>query len=155
MTDMTVNQETCIPDVHKDEKKRTENRLRAVRAGPWYVALYIFGILMLRVFTINTSASMPYGIYMRLPAIGIEKGDLIEFDNPMNQNMWGVNVRHGLLKRVTDINEDGMYYVLGEHPLSYDSRYYGWIGKEYIKHKIWRIWTPENIPSKPKEYLYD
>lgn len=135
--------------------KRMTDGLSMVRAGPRYAALFIFGVLMLRIFTMNVSASMPPGIYMRLPPVGIEKGDLIEFDNPMNSDMWGVGVRHGLLKRVTDISEDGMYYVLGEHPLSYDSRYYGWIGKEYVKHKIWQIWVPENIPLMPKEYLYD
>lgn len=112
----------------------------AVRKIPLYVSLWLFGLLMLRIFTLNVSGSMPLGLYMRLPPFEISTGDLVELDNPLLPGLWNVNVRSGLLKRVTDISSDGLYYVRGEDPYSYDSRFYGWVGEEYITHKVLAIW---------------
>lgn len=112
---------------------------------------------LVRVFPINYTASMPFGLYMRLPAWNIKEGDLVEVDNPLDSSAWGVYNRHGLLKQVDHINEDGTYYVLGENEYSYDSRYFGAVGKEYIKSKLIPLWTTYNLPEwlqKEEEIIY-
>lgn len=109
-------------------------------------ALAVFFILV-KLFPINYTASMPFGLYMRLPAWNIEEGDLVELDNPLDASAWGVHTRHGLLKRVDHINEDGTYYVLGEDEYSYDSRWFGAVGKEYIKSKLIPVWTTYELPD--------
>lgn len=110
------------------------------------IAVLVF-LILVRLFPINTTASMPYGVYMRLPAWNIKVGDLVELDNPMDSSYLGVYDKHGLLKRVDHINEDGTYYVLGEHERSYDSRYFGAVDKSYIKSKLIPIWTTKELPD--------
>lgn len=110
------------------------------------IAVIVF-LALVRLFPINTTASMPYGVYMRLPAWNIKEGDLVELDNPIDSSYLGVYDKHGLLKRVDHINEDGTYYVLGEHELSYDSRYFGSVDKSYIKSKLIPIWTTTELPD--------
>ena len=112
---------------------------------------------LVRVFPVNYTASMPFGLYMRLPAWNIKEGDLVEVDNPLDSSKWGVYNRHGLLKQVDHINEDGTFYVLGESEYSYDSRYFGAVGKEYIKSKLIPLWTTYNLPEwlqKEEEIIY-
>jgi type IV secretory pathway protease TraF len=111
------------------------------------IAVVVF-LALLHFFPINYTASMPFGLYMRLPAWNIQEGDLVELDNPMEDSSHlGVYVRHGLLKRVDHINEDGTYYVLGESELSYDSRYFGDVDKKYIKHRLIPLWTTYELPE--------
>lgn len=98
---------------------------------------------------------MPFGIYMRLPAWNIKEGDLVELDNPMDSSYLGVNVKHGLLKRVERIESDGSYYVLGEHELSYDSRYFGSVEKKYIKSKLIPILTTKELPQYLQKHDID
>ena len=112
-----------------------------------FVLLTSTVLLLIRCFPLNVTASMPYGLYMRLPPWNIKEGDLVELDNPMDSSSLGVYVQHGLLKKVDHINEDGTYYVLGEHELSYDSRYFGAIEKKYITSKIIPIWTTKELPE--------
>lgn len=117
----------------------------------------IIVLTLIRVFPVNYTASMPFGLYMRLPAWNIKEGDLVEVDNPLDSSAWGVYSRHGLLKQVDHINEDGTYYVLGENEYSYDSRYFGAVGKEYIKSKLIPLWTTYNLPEwlqKEEEIIY-
>lgn len=121
-----------------------------LRKAAVLAAAVLLVIGLVKLFPINITASMPYGLYMRLPAWNIKEGDLVELDNPMEDSSHlGVYVRHGLLKRVERINEDGTYYVLGESELSYDSRYFGDVEKKYIKSRLIPIWTAYELP----EYL--
>lgn len=112
-----------------------------------FILLTSMALLLIRCFPLNVTASMPYGLYMRLPPWNVKEGDLVELDNPMDSSSLGVYVQHGLLKKVDHINEDGTYYVLGEHELSYDSRYFGAIEKKYITSKIIPIWTTKKLPK--------
>ena len=45
-----------------------------------------------------------------------------------------------LLKRVAVIDEHGKLFVLGEHPKSLDSRVFGWIDRQAIRHRLVRVW---------------
>lgn len=45
-----------------------------------------------------------------------------------------------LLKRVASIDDRGALYLVGEHPKSLDSRMFGWIDSEAIKHRLVRVW---------------
>ena len=45
-----------------------------------------------------------------------------------------------LLKRVAVIDGDGNLFVLGEHPKSLDSRVFGWIDRQAIRHRLVRVW---------------
>lgn len=121
------------------------------------IGALIIVFTLVKVFPINYTASMPFGLYMRLPAWNIKEGDLVEVDNPLDSSKWGVYHRHGLLKRVDHINEDGTYYVLGEDEYSYDSRYFGAVGKEYLKSKLIPLWTTYNLPEwlqKEEDIIY-
>ena len=55
--------------------------------------------------------------------------------------------RRGLLKMVESVTEDGLYVVKGDHPYSYDSRYFGAVGRDYIKHKLVPVFTFKELPS--------
>lgn len=104
-------------------------------------------LLSFHFFPLNITPSMPYGLYMRIPARHVKVGDLVEIKNPLDSSVWGVYNTSGLLKEVKEINEEGLFYVLGEHPLSYDSRYFGYIGEEYIEHKVVPIFVFNNLPA--------
>ena len=113
-------------------------------------AAFIALMILLYIFPINYTASMPFGIYMRLPAWNVKAGDLVELDNPLpaeESEALGVYERRGLLKRVKSINDDGTYYVLGEHELSYDSRYFGNVDKELIRWRLVPVFTGTNLPE--------
>lgn len=45
-----------------------------------------------------------------------------------------------LLKQVAVIDEHGNLFVLGEHPKSLDSRLFGWIDRQAIRHRLVRVW---------------
>lgn len=104
-------------------------------------------LLAFRFFPLNVTPSMPFGVYLRLPAIGIGEGDYVSLDNPLATGAFGVQIRTGILKRVESITDEGLYVVRGEHELSYDSRYYGAIGKEYIRNKLLPLITFRNLPD--------
>lgn len=107
-------------------------------------------LILFYIFPLNITASMPFGIYMRLPAWNIAVGDLVELDNPLSEEEseeLGVYERRGLLKRVERINEDGTVYVLGEHELSYDSRYFGSVERSCIKSRLIPVLTGYDLPE--------
>lgn len=112
---------------------------KLVRDGPLVIAMFLSVLLLACLVPINHTASMPFGLYLRLPAENLKVGDLVELDNPFYDS-FGVKARQGLLKEIVDI-KGGMYEVQGENELSYDSTYFGLVGEEYIKHKLIRIWT--------------
>ena len=105
-------------------------------------------------FPVNTTESMPFGIYMRLPKGDLKAGDLIELDNPLPVGSFGVNVKKGLLKKIDHIEEDGKYWVLGDHELSYDSRYFGAVDESLIKHRLKPIWVSKELPEIMKKDMY-
>lgn len=82
----------------------------------------------------NDSPSMPVGFYVRVPAWSVKVGDLVEVENPMGAGYLGVRALR-LLKRVVSI-DDGYYTVRGESELSYDSRYFGAVGRKEIISKL-------------------
>ena len=104
-------------------------------------------MLMFHFFPINITPSMPYGLYIRLPAWNVKEGDLVELDNPLAPGTFGVYKSGGLLKMVESVTEDGLYVVKGDHPYSYDSRYFGAVGRDYIKHKLVPVFTFKELPS--------
>lgn len=107
----------------------------------------IFLLLAFHLFPLNITPSMPYGIYLRLPALRIKVGDYVQIDNPFITGCFGVKVSGSLVKRVVEITEEQLFVLRGEHELSYDSRYFGAIGKEYIRYKLVPIITFETIPE--------
>lgn len=104
-------------------------------------------ILVFHFFPINITPSMPYGIYLRLPSWELETGDYVQIDNPFIPGCFGVKVSSSLVKRIVEITEDQLFVLQGNHELSYDSRYFGAIGKEYIRYKLIPIITFETIPE--------
>lgn len=113
---------------------------------PFIAALALICLAVPHFVQFNTSPSMPLGWYLRLPAWNIRVGDLIEFDNPLSQGSFGVELTTGIFKRVESI-EDGMYRVVGDDIRSYDSRFYGLLGKEYVRHKLVPLATFSEIPE--------
>ena len=107
------------------------------------VSVLIFLILVSLVLRLcvvyNDSPSMPVGFYLRIPAWSVEVGDLVEIENPMGAGYLGVRALR-LLKKVVSI-DDGYYTVRGDSELSFDSRYFGAIGKTEIKARILPILT--------------
>lgn len=87
----------------------------------------------------NDSPSMPVGFYVRVPAWSVKVGDLVEVENPMGAGYLGVRALR-LLKRVVSI-DDGYYTVRGESELSYDSRYFGAVGRREIISKLYPLKT--------------
>ncbi len=87
----------------------------------------------------NDSPSMPVGFYVKLPAWSVKVGDLVEVENPMGAGYLGVRALW-LLKRVASI-DDGYYTVRGDSALSYDSRYFGAVGRSAIKAELLPLMT--------------
>lgn len=98
---------------------------------PFALALLVIIPMLVWMVPYNRSVSMPYGLYLRLPAWNVEEGDVVQAVNPMVRGYMGSHGTDNLLKRVVKV-EDGMYTLRGEHPLSYDSRFFGALGEEYI-----------------------
>ena len=113
---------------------------------PFVVALMAVLVLFAHCVQFNTSPSMPLGWYLRVPAWNIRIGDLVEFDNPFEEGVFGVGISTGIFKRVERI-EDGMYWVRGDDPMSYDSRYFGLLGREYIRNKVVPLATFGEMPG--------
>lgn len=113
---------------------------------PFVVALVAVLVITAHVVQFNPSPSMPLGWYLRVPAWNIEVGDIVEFDNPLSEGTFGVDTSTGIFKRVEAI-EDGMYRVKGDHPMSYDSRYFGLIGREYIRNELKPLATFSELPE--------
>lgn len=111
------------------------------------IAFMVLTMLVFHFLPINVTQSMPYGLYLRLPAFYVKEGDYVELNNPMAKGFLGVDRTRGLCKRVDHITEEGLFYVLGEHELSYDSRYFGAVGKEYIEHKLLPVVTFKTLPD--------
>lgn len=119
---------------------------------PMLIALLIFPFVMLMAFPVNMTDSMPKGIYVRLPAIGrLEPGDLVQVESPMAHGYLGTNENGNLLKRIVSITEDGLYEVQGDTPLSYDSTFFGLIGREYIKARIIPLITETRGSKSPSD----
>ena len=114
--------------------------------APYLTALFLAVILGTLMIQPNQTHSMPYGLYLRLPAIGeLHEGDLVQVESPMRKGYVGSHGTTNLLKRIEKITDTGLYYVRGESEDSYDSRYFGFIGRDYIKARI----VPLIITSRP------
>lgn len=113
------------------------------------IATGLLLLMLLYLIPFNSTASMPYGWYLRLPATNLKVGDLVEIDNPLSGN-FGIEAETGLLKKIVGIEGD-LYELRGEDPeeglLSYDSRFFGLVGKEYIRHKVVPLATFREIPE--------
>lgn len=117
---------------------------KLIRDGPIVIVLFVFVVVLAHFVCINFTPSMPYGLYLRLPAWNLEVGDLVEMDNPFYES-FGVDAQKGLLKQITGIEGD-LYEVQGEGELSYDSTYFGLVGKEYISHRIIPLYVFRELP---------
>jgi type IV secretory pathway protease TraF len=126
--------------------KKVENWLKRklIRDGPIVLGVFCLVVLLGHFLCFNCTASMPYGLYLRLPAWNLEEGDLVELDNPFYES-FGVEAQRGLLKQITRIDGD-FYEVQGEGDLSYDSTYFGLVGKEYIRHRIIPLYVFRELP---------
>lgn len=89
-----------------------------------------FRILLSTVLVFNSSESMPRGFYLRVPG-SPTVGDYIIFNNP-NTQMVPVPL---LLKRIT-YEEDEGFIVSGNHPRSFDSRFYGAVDKKNVRRVV-------------------
>lgn len=110
------------------------------------LAVTAFCALLICLIPFNYTPSLPYGFYLRIPAWNIKVGDYVEIDNPLTPEMFGVNNTTHLMKRVVSI-QDGLYEVRGTHERSFDSRYFGLIGREYIHCRMVPLVTFDEIPS--------
>lgn len=114
--------------------------------APYLTALFLAVILGTLMIQPNRTHSMPYGLYLRFPAIGeLHEGDLVQVESPMRKGYVGSHGTTNLLKRIERITDTGLYYVRGESEDSYDSRYFGFIGRDYIKARV----VPLIITSRP------
>lgn len=114
--------------------------------GPYLLSLFITVLLGILMIQPNQTHSMPYGFYLRLPVIGtLHEGDLVQVESPMRKGYMGSHGTANLLKRIERITDTGLYYVRGESDDSYDSRYFGFIGRDYIKARV----VPLIITSRP------
>lgn len=84
----------------------------------------------------NDTESMPLGFYLRLPAWNVEEGDLVQAENPMQPGWLGVMTDDNLLKRVASISPEGLYELQGDHPYSFDSTFFGLVGRERIRAEL-------------------
>lgn len=85
-----------------------------------------------RHFAVNLSASMPRGLY-RIEGGSPKPGELAVFPVKALPVQWRGQTRaKRLLKGVIWQNES-LSYVRGEHPLSFDSRYYGSVETRFLK----------------------
>ena len=126
--------------------------------------------------SINTTASMPIGLYQAVDVDQIKIGDLVavKLKGEIEDLAVGRGYKHKdqlLLKRIVAAPGDtidvqhypalpadlaglimpkpklpltadpGMYFVAGDAPRSFDSRYFGLIGRESIKSVVRPIWT--------------
>lgn len=116
------------------ELKSIQGRFRLRRFVRILCFLLLLSFVCLAFLPVNTTESMPRGIYLRLPAINLAVGDIVQADNP-SPGMMGV-YEPNLVKRISAITEDGMYYLSGESELSFDSRWFGAVNKDGIRAKL-------------------
>lgn len=121
---------------------------------PLILSLFLFPFIFFYLCPFNTTGSMPYGFYLRLPDWKISEGDLVILENPLPVGSYGVNAEKGLLKRVTEITPDGRYVVRGESKASYDSRYYGPVDRSLIYARVIPVFTSHDLSSFVPKALY-
>lgn len=115
---------------------------------PFSAALIAVLIMIGTAIRPNISHSMPYGLYLRLPVWGeIQEGDLVQLESPMRRGYLGSHASDNLLKRVESVASGPLYFVRGESDDSYDSRYFGFVGRPYIKARIVPIYTVSDMPG--------
>lgn len=118
-----------------------------VKALPFAIAatIVVWAFILLTAF--NSTASEPYGFYLRIPYLGgaLEKDDLVQIKNPAI-GLLGVTEEH-LLKTVDSVNDDGSIYVLGTSPDSFDSRFFGAVDKSNIEAVCYPIVTSEKLET--------
>lgn len=102
-------------------------------------------LLVCVLFAFNSSPSMPMGLYLRIPAFDIKEGDIVAFENPMSSSMWGVNNSGSVIKTVYKVN-DKTVVLKGESTSPYDSRYFGELGRSYIRFKVIPVFTFTEAP---------
>ena len=115
------------------------------KALPFAVAATLVFWLSVLLIGFNSTASEPYGFYLRIPYIGgeLEQDDLIQLRNPQ-PGLLGVTAEH-LLKTVVDVRDDGSVYVMGLSPDSFDSRYFGWVDKSLVEAICFPIVTSDSL----------
>lgn len=122
-----------------------------------YSVVFILALLglcafFMTFFTFNFSSSMPRGIYFKQFFIrknNIKEGDIVAFENPMNEEMWGVNNGNYLIIKQVLKKAGDLYCLKGDSDKAYDSRYFGLVGADYIHFKVYPVYLfKENrIPS--------
>ena len=100
-----------------------------------------------RFVIVNTSPSVPIGIYLRAAPDGAEYVSFCVRQADIDAGRAGerfctVEGKKGvtILKRIEARRADGSYWVLGDHPRALDSRSLGWISDEQVR-EYW-----ESIP---------
>lgn len=109
--------------------------MKTVKLIPFIFASALLPFIFVMIFPYNGTSSMPEGLYLRLPAWNIGVGDIVQADSPMVDEYLGSHAKGNLIKHVTAI-ENGMYELQGETLLSYDSDFFGMVGKERIKAEL-------------------
>lgn len=112
---------------------------------PFAIALVAFFWILLVFFTtINTTPSMPRGLYLTLPVSDrVSEGDIVVFQNPMPDGYMGMELGDTpLLKYVVAVSEDGsQLLVRGETASSYDSRFFGPLDTSAVISKAYPLLT--------------
>ena len=116
------------------ELKSIRGKFRLRRVLRILFFLLLLGFVCLAFLPVNLTRSMPRGVYLRLPAVNLAVGDIVQADNP-SPGLMGVTAQN-LLKRIAAVTEDGKYYLAGDSELSFDSRYFGFVGKDGIRAKL-------------------
>lgn len=105
--------------------------MRASKLVPFIVSSALFPLLFILIFPLNTTDSMPMGVYLRLPAWNVKEGDIVQAESPMVPGFLNTSSNGNLVKRVASV-KGGLYELQGDTVLSYDSDFYGMVGKENI-----------------------
>lgn len=117
---------------------------------PFVAALALFPMLLALMLPYNQTRSMPIGFYLRVPAWGLEPGDVVQVKNPMVPGYMGVSAYDNLVKRIASISEDGLYELQGNTLTSFDSDYYGLVGRDFIVARLIPVITWEKGSDEPE-----
>ena len=132
-----------------------------------FLAVTIVALYLLTHFTLNQSASEPAGLY-RITTQPLARNALVLLKDPLKRLVGMPNDSIQVTAAGTYVNgklvansavpkaspyphypygtfklEPDQYWVLGDNPLSYDSRYYGSIPRSLLASTVKPLWTKQ------------
>lgn len=115
--------------------RRNDGRERRVDLSlPMIFAVALLPLAFISLVRYNPTPSMPVGFYLRVPGKP-QEGDLVEAVNPMDPSYLGV-CASVLVKHVDHVTPEGLYWLRGDSPRSFDSRYFGAVGDDLVRFRL-------------------